>query len=534
MIGRTLAHYRILALAGHGGMGEVFLAEDTRLGRKVALKILPPQAAIDPDRLSRFRREARAVAALNHPNIVIIHSVEEADGVPFLTMELVEGETLAARIPENGLPFSDVLDLSLQLADALSAAHELGIVHRDLKPANVMITPRGQVKILDFGLARRESDTARDHESIMSTEAMTQEGLIVGTVPYMSPEQLQGKTAEAASDLFSLGILLYEMGTGHRPFTGLSSVEIASSILRDAPFPPSTLRPELPEVFDVVVTRCLEKASEDRWSSARDLYEVLITLREPSSQRAPEPPRDAAITRIAVMDFSNITRDPEVDWLSTGIAETITSDLRRMPTLSILSRDRVVQASAKSNESPLEVGKRLGASWVVHGSFQKQGSAVRITTASLNVASGEISETTKVDGNLNDIFELQDRVVAALLTAFKVRPSEIDRGKVEKPQTLDLGAYEYYAKGRMRIFRMGKESLVEAEAAFLRAIELDSQYSLPYSGLGQCYAMRFIGTANPADLRTSIGYLQRAVALDPDLTDPLRMAGVFEGAASRL
>ena len=520
MIGRTLAHYRILSLAGQGGMGEVFLAEDTRLGRNVALKVLPPEAASDAERSARFRREARAIAALNHPNIVTIHSVEETEGIPFLTMELVEGRTLAAHIPEEGLPLDQLHDLALQLTDAIAAAHEQGVIHRDLKPLNVMVTPKGRIKVLDFGLARMEAGPSNNLGA--TTEALTQEGFVVGTVPYMSPEQLQGRAAGPSSDVFSLGILLYEMGAGHRPFLGESPVEVASAILRDTPVSLSTLRRDV-QHLDPIVARCLEKDPALRWPTARELHQALLTSRAPTiamvATRAVQLPVVTA-PRLAVMDFANITQDPQVDWLATGIAETVTTDLKKLPALSVVSRDRVVQATAQTGGSPLETGKRLGAQWVVHGSFQRLGDAIRVTAAFSDVQSGEISETAKIDGTLAGIFALQDAVVSALLSGLKVRASDTERDKIEKPQTLDIGAYEYYVKGRMKIFRMGKGALAEAETAFRRASELDPEYALPYSGLGQCYSMRFIGTADPADLNTSILNLRRAVELDPDLTDP--------------
>ena len=516
MIGRTLAQYRIISLAGQGGMGEVFLAEDTRLGRNVALKVLPPDAASDPERLARFRREARAIAALNHPNIVTIHSVEDIEGIPLITMELVEGRTLAALIPEGGLPAEQLHDFALQLTDAIAAAHEQGVIHRDLKPMNVMVTSKGRVKVLDFGLARMDSGSK---DAALTTAAMTQEGLVVGTVPYMSPEQLQGRPVGPASDVFSLGILVYEMAAGHRPFTGQSSVEIASAILRDTPIALSTLRSDLPQLSPILI-RCLEKHPADRWSDGRELHRALVALPKDLGVTTMTPLPVVTAPRLAVMDFTNLTHDAEVDWLSTGIAETVTTDLKKLPALSVVGRDRVVQASALVSGSPVETGKRLGARWVVHGGFQRIGDAIRITAAFSDVETGEISETTKIDGTLAGIFSLQDAVVSALLSGLKVRASDTERNKIEKPQTLDLGAYEYYVKGRMKIFRMGKGALAEAEAAFRRAIELDPEYALPYSGLGQCFSMRFIGTADTGDLHTSIRHLERAVELDPDLTDP--------------
>ncbi len=278
MVGRTLSHYRIVEPLGRGGMGEVYLAEDLELGRHVALKLLPPHVADDPERLARFRREARAVAALNHPNIVTIHSVEEAEGVRFLTMERVEGRSLQEIVPKGGLPLERFLRLAVQLADALSAAHQKGIVHRDLKPANVMVTEEGRLKVLDFGLAKLGGGPAEAGETLAATAELTQDGRILGTYPYMSPEQIQGKPVDHRTDIFSLGILLYEMATGERPFRGETSPDLISSILRDTPRPANELRPELPRQAARILRHCLEKDPELRFQTALDLRNELSDL----------------------------------------------------------------------------------------------------------------------------------------------------------------------------------------------------------------------------------------------------------------
>jgi serine/threonine protein kinase len=257
-IGTRLDHYQLLALLGVGGMGEVYRAHDTKLRRDVALKVLPTEKASNPDWRERFQREARAVAALNHPHIVTLHSVEEADGAHFLTMELVEGQSLAELIPARGFTLGRSLDIATAVADALTAAHEKGIIHRDLKPANVMVTESGGVKVLDFGLAKIGGPAAQD-ESAMATEMHTREGVVMGTAPYMSPEQVAGRTFDHRTDIFSLGILLYEMVTGRRPFAGGSHAELASSILQSVPPAVTDLRPDLPSDLARIVRRCLEK-----------------------------------------------------------------------------------------------------------------------------------------------------------------------------------------------------------------------------------------------------------------------------------
>ena len=279
MIGTLLGHYRILELLGTGGMGQVYLADDTRLQRQVALKVLSGDVALDPDRRERFEREARAAAALNHPNIVTIHSVEEADGVPFLTLELIDGQTLEQLIPPEGLPLDRVLDLAIPLADAVGAAHQRGITHRDLKPANVMLTRDGRLKVLDFGLAKLKEEARLAAEAGMPTAALTSEGRIVGTVAYMSPEQAEGKSVDQRSDVFSLGVVLYEMATGGRPFKGDTHMSILSSIIKDTPTPIAEVRRGLPRELSKIVNRCLAKDVEDRYQTAKDLRNDLRALK---------------------------------------------------------------------------------------------------------------------------------------------------------------------------------------------------------------------------------------------------------------
>ena len=280
MVGRTLGQYRILEPLGKGGMGEVFLAEDTRLQRRVALKILAPDLAADPDRRQRFEREARAAAALNHPNIVTIHSVEEIDGMPFLTLELIEGQTLGAVIPAGGLPLDELLTLAIPLADAVGAAHQRGITHRDLKPANVMVTTDGRLKVLDFGLAKLREDLANAMASALPTQEMTGEGRILGTVAYMSPEQAEGAPVDPRTDVFALGVLLHEMATGERPFKGDTQMSVLSAIIKDTPASVSDLKHDLPRELARIIKHCLAKDPEDRYQTAKDLRNDLRALKE--------------------------------------------------------------------------------------------------------------------------------------------------------------------------------------------------------------------------------------------------------------
>ncbi len=279
MIGRTIGHYRVLSELGRGGMGVVYEAQDTKLGRRVALKVLPPELAGEPERLARLRRESRAVASINHPNIVTIYSVDELDGHVFLSLEKVEGATLERHVPRGGLDLEEFFEVAVPLADAVSAAHEQGVIHRDLKPSNVMLTPQGRVKVLDFGLAKlRREERARDG-TLLSTEPLTTGGRVGGTIPFMSPEHLRGEPVDHRSDVFSLGVILYFMATGKRPFRGGSSADVASSILRDEPSSVSELRAGLPNHLGRIIRHAMEKAPDRRFQSAKDLRNELEDLR---------------------------------------------------------------------------------------------------------------------------------------------------------------------------------------------------------------------------------------------------------------
>lgn len=340
MVGRTLSHYKVLEKLGSGGMGEVYVAEDTKLSRQVALKLLPPEMA-SSERRMRFEREAKAVAALNHPNIVTIHSVEEAEGIHFITMELVRGKTLSELIPQKGLPLNKFFEVAIPLADAVSAAHQKGITHRDLKPENLMVSDERRLKILDFGLAKLKQEFAEAGISELPTQSPTQEGRILGTVAYMSPEQAEGKSVNHRSDIFSIGIILYQMATGERPFKGDSTVSILSSILREAPASVTELNPDVPRDLSKIIRHCLVKDPEDRYQTAKDLHYELKELKQevesgevlggvPPAKSKNRWPVLAAVAALALIVIASVVgyllRPGEVAEVTTGspIAGTFT------------------------------------------------------------------------------------------------------------------------------------------------------------------------------------------------------------------
>jgi serine/threonine protein kinase len=451
MTGETLGHYHILGKIGAGGMGEVYRARDSKLGREVALKVLPPDMARDPERLARFQREARAVAALNHPHIVTIYSVEELDGVHFLTMELVEGQSLDRRILECGLPLEQIVEIASALADALAAAHEKGIVHRDLKPANVMVTVDGRVKVLDFGLAKDVS-AEKSGDATLTSAGHTQAGMVMGTPAYMSPEQISGRMLDHRTDIFSLGVVLHEMATGKRPFEGTSSAELVSAILRDAPPSITDLRSDLPSDLARIIRRCLEKDPRHRMQTARDVANEFRELTRQPSQKTPAAATSTtrAVARadsgsaraedgfwVAVLPFKYSGGNADLTALAEGMTEDIVTGLSRFSYLRVIARSSTSRYTSEAVDVR-SAGKELGARYVMEGTLRQAGTKLRIAVQLVDAISGAHlwAETYLHSFNPEAIFELQDelvpRIVATVADTRGVLPhtmSEMLRGK---------------------------------------------------------------------------------------------------------
>ena len=433
LVGRKLAHYRISTVIGAGGMGEVYRATDTKLGRDVALKVLPSDMAADPDRLARFQREARAVAALNHPNVVTVYSVEEADDVHFITMELIEGHALDRLISTDGLPVDRIIEIANALADALAAAHEKGILHRDLKPANVMVTSEGRVKVLDFGLAKDVSaDSSTD--ATLTSAGHTQAGIVMGTPAYMSPEQVSGRTLDHRTDIFSLGVMLYEMTTGRRPFVGTSSAELVSSILRDSPASVTEVRPDLPSDISRVIRRCLEKDPRYRVQTARDVSNEFRDLARTTTRLTPAlssamrtapigPGQTNAVLRqdegfwVAVLPFRHTGASPDLKALAEGLSEEIITGLSRFSYLRVIARGSTAKYSGESGDVRA-IGKELGARYVMEGSLRQAGSTIRVAVQLVDAATGTHlwAETFERPFHPDQIFTLQDQLVPRIVS----------------------------------------------------------------------------------------------------------------------
>ncbi|MCG6927582.1 MAG: protein kinase [Acidobacteria bacterium] len=533
MIGTTISHYRILEKLGEGGMGEVYCAEDTTLGRKVALKVLPREMAQKPDRLQRFRREARAVAALNHPNIVTIYAVEEVDGVPFLTMELVEGESLQSRVTHGGLPLEKILEVAGPLAEALAAAHERGITHRDLKPANIMFDREGRPKVLDFGLAKLHEDSSPgdDEPTAVPPSDLTQAGAVLGTLPYMSPEQVQGRPADHRSDVFSLGAILYELATGERPFRGETSADLISSILRDRPRELTELRADIPDHLGRIVRRCLDKDPARRYQTGRDLQ---IELEDLGAQGKSGAKRGASV---AVLPFADMSAEKDQDYFCEGIAEELINGLGRIENLRVASRTSSFQFKGTALDVR-EIGRRLDVSTVLEGSVRKAGDRLRITAQLANVDDGYRLWSDRYDREMKDVFAIQDEIAESIVAALEVTLSPKERRALQNVATRDVEAYEYYLRGRKFFYQMNEKAFEFSRQMYGRAIEIDPAYALAYTGIADCCSFLYqYADSSEANLKGAEQASRKALDLDPDLAEAhasrglaLSLGGTFEEA----
>ncbi len=518
-IGSRLGPYEILARIGAGGMGDVYQASDKKLGRSVAIKVLPPAFVDDPQRLARFQREARMLASLNHPNIVTIHTIEEADGVHFLTMELVEGQSLNHLIPKGGLPLDRLLDFATAISEALVAAHEKGIVHRDLKPANVMLTDGGRVKVLDFGLAKEMREANSSDATLLSAD-YTRLGVIVGTPAYMSPEQVEGRTMDHRTDIFSLGTLLYEMATGQKPFQGRSSAELASAILRDTPRPVRELRAELPEGLDGVIQRCLKKSAADRFQSARDLLSGLhgaATAKKDDSGAA----RAEEGFWVAVLPFEYKGANAEIAALCEGLSEDILTGLSRFSYLRVIARSSMLRFAHQAVDVRA-VGKEVGARYVMEGSLRQAGSTLRIAVQLVDASSGAHlwAETFDRTFRPEEIFGLQDEIVPRIVSTVADTYGVLPHAMSEALRNRDPGQltpYEAVLRSFAHFPRLSAEEHAAARTALERAVEQAPGYADALAMLSMLYRDEYAHQFNvrPDPLGRALAAASRAVEAAP-------------------
>jgi serine/threonine protein kinase/cytochrome c-type biogenesis protein CcmH/NrfG len=505
MLGRTISHYHITSQIGEGGMGVVYEAEDTNLGRHVALKFLTPAMAGDEGLLQRFQREARAASSLNHPNICTIHGIEQFESEHFIVMELLDGESLADRIRRGPLDLDSLLTLGVQIVDALESAHSKGIVHRDLKPANVFVTSRGQAKILDFGLAKIAKmdrlalgDADSELQTAVRQEELTQAGSTLGTISYMSPEQARGQVTDARTDLFSFGTLLYQMASGVLPFQGETSAVVFEAILNRDPAPVNQLNPSLPPELGRIIGQALEKDRDLRYQSATDLKTALKRLKrdlDSSARHAAEPSGSrgrAASTdhSVAVLYFENLSGMKEDEYLRDGITEDITTELSKIKGLKTFSRAMVLAYRDKSVTAG-QVGKELGASYVLAGSLRRAGARLRINAQLVDAGTDFPIWSERYDREMKDVFEVQDEIAQKIAAALRITLSPQEQQALSAKPTEDLQAYDLYLRGRNYARRVGRQDLQFSLQMYENAVALDPQFALAHAGLANVCAQYY-------------------------------------------
>lgn len=494
-----LSHYRIVSKIGAGAMGEVYLAEDTKLDRKVALKILPPEFAADSDRMSRFVREAKSASALNHPNIITIHEVNEYDGKHFIATEFIDGEMLRDRLRRDELPIEEALDIAVQVASALSSAHEAGITHRDIKPENVMIRRDGLVKVLDFGIAKISAsrDAEVDSEGETKVQFKTEAGLIIGTAAYMSPEQSRGKETDARTDIWSFGCILYEMLARRQPFQGETLADVLANIIYREPESIRALRTDTPAELERIIIKSLSKNKDARYQSTKDLFNDLkqlqtqmlvdaVLVRNPEVRNIIQS--SSVLNSIAVLPFANISAEKENEYFSEGLTEEIIMNLSKMQMLKVVPRGSTMRY-AKEGKTYKQAAEDLGVQYLLDGGVRRHGKDLRITAQLIDTNHDSYLWSETYRGTIEDIFEIQEKVATEIVGALQVRLSPIERQILKKRYTENTEAYQLYLQGRFFWNKRSDDGIKIAIKYFEKAIEKDERYALAWAGIADSYSL---------------------------------------------
>ncbi len=540
LVGQVLSHYKITREIGSGGMGVVYEAEDSRLGRKVAVKFLPPEMAQDSQLIERFQREARASSALNHPNICTIHAIELHDRQHFIVMELLEGQTLSQLMTRQSFPLEKLLPMAIQISDALESAHSKGIVHRDIKPANIFVTDRGQIKILDFGLAKiatpevspngaspSKSDTTFHLEMGGGTE-LTTPGAAMGTISYMSPEQARGQLVDARTDLFSLGTVLYQLAAGSLPFKGETSAVVFDAILNREPLPITEVNPSVPADFARILSKLLEKDRSMRCQTATELKTDLHRLKrdlDSGTKRSADLVEtksgvSKSVTKsVVVLYFENLSGGKEDEYLRDGITEDIITELSKIRGLNTFSRPTILPFRDKQ-VAPSQIGQQLKASYVLTGSLRRAGNRLRITTQLVDAATDYPIWSERYDREMKDVFEVQDEIARKIAEALRVTLSPQELEALAIKPTENLQAYDLYLRGKRYARRQTRQDLEFALQMFENAVAMDPSFALAYAACANACAMFYCNYSRDAvwveRARNASG---RAVALRWDLPE---------------
>jgi serine/threonine protein kinase/Tfp pilus assembly protein PilF len=539
VIGQTVSHYSVVRKLGSGGMGVVYEAEDTHLGRHVALKFLPPELARDSNVLERFQREARAASALNHPNICTVHAIEQDGDQPFIVMELLEGEAMSSMLnSRHPVEMNKLLGMAIQVTDALESAHAKGIAHRDIKPANIFITSRGQAKILDFGLAKIEGprpqiDSAARLETVRGIE-LTAPGTALGTVSYMSPEQARGQFTDNRTDLFSLGTVFYQMATGILPFQGDTAAVIFEAILNRDPAPIMQVNPSLPAGFARIVEKALEKERDLRYQTATELKTDLNRLKrdlDSGHKRVSDSGETRAgtakqnVKSVAVLYFENLSGAKEDEYFRDGITEDIITELSKIKGLNIFSRTTVLAFRDKP-VTTAQIGQQLGASYALGGSLRRSGNRLRINAQLVDTGTDFPVWSERYDREMKDIFEVQDEIASKIAQALRITLSPQEQQAIASKPTDNLQAYDLYLRGKGYARRRQRQDMEVAAQMFENAVILDPKFALAHAAIANVGTQLYVNFGrNPIWMERAVKAAETAAVLRPDLPEALVAQG---------